>query len=296
MVEIDDVAERDERPDETREIEIEFRELPDRDATADRQQAAVPENQDEAQPDQELHERAHHRVYADESEIALGVFAVEIFEDRDLRFLLRVGAHHADAREVLLRACGNLREEILYLLETRVHLLPEEFHRQRDERHRHEEQERQAHADAQHQGQDQHDDEDGLQRVHDHRPGELAHGGQIVRRASHQVARAVGLKEGERQLLQVAVKVLPQVELDVARHADEDAPLQKEERTADETDAENGQRVARQFRPRHVCAQTVHGAPDEHGDEQPDHHRSHDADDSRDEFFFVRAKIEGEFF
>jgi len=94
-------------------------------------------------------------------------------------------------------------------------------------------------------------------------------------------------------LLQVAVKVLPQVEFDVARHVNQYAPLQEQEGAARQTGAEDEQCVARQLRPRHVGAQPVNGATDEQGDEQPDHHRGQYADYAGDEVFLVRAKIAG---
>jgi hypothetical protein len=132
----------------------------------------------------------------------------------------------------------------LNLLEADVHLLTEELHRQRDERHRDEEQQRQSHADAKHQREDDHDDEDRLERVHDHRSGELSHGGEIVGGARHQIADAIGLKEGERQTLDVRVEVASQIVFDVARHVDENATLEEEKNSANEAHAEDRQRGA----------------------------------------------------
>ena len=82
-----------------------------------------------------------------------------------------------------------------------MHLLAEVFDDERDERHRQQKQEREAHADAQHERQNQEDDEGGLERVHDHRPGQLPDGGEVVGGARHQVARAVRVEEGERHAL-----------------------------------------------------------------------------------------------
>jgi hypothetical protein len=53
----------------------------------------------------------------------------------------------------------------------------------------------------------------------------LSDGRQVVRRPRHQVARPVGVEEGERLPLDVRVEVLPHVVLDVAGHAYQDAPL-----------------------------------------------------------------------
>ena len=234
LVEIDDVAERDERPDESRQVEVELGELPDRDLAAHGERPPYQMMSTKPSP---MRNWISGRITAEmrtRLRLRSAYSRFRCVEGRDLRVLLRVGAHDADAREVLLRARRDLREEVLNLLEADVHLLAEVLDRQRDERHRHEEQQRQAHADPQHQRQDDDDDEDGLQRVHDHRPGELAHGGQVVGRARHQVAGAVLVEEGERLALEVRVEVAPQVVLDVARHADEDAPLEEEEDAADD--------------------------------------------------------------
>src|SRR5213078_1526290 len=117
LVEVDHVAERDERPDEAREIEIELRELPDRHAPINCHAPADVEDEHVAEANQKLHERTHRGVEADEREVAFGVLPVEIVEDGDLGVLLRVGAHDAHAGKILLRARGNVREELLYFLE-----------------------------------------------------------------------------------------------------------------------------------------------------------------------------------
>ena len=58
-------------------------------------------------------------------------------------------------------------------------------------------------------------------------PGELPDRGQIVRGARHQIAGAMFVKERERLIDEVPVKLLSHVVLDVARHADQNAALQE---------------------------------------------------------------------
>jgi hypothetical protein len=78
-----------------------------------------------------------------------------------------------------------------------------------------------------------------LQGVHDHRTGELSHGGQIVRSARHQIAGAMFVKEREWLIDEVTVKSLSHVVLDIARHADQNAALQEEKESADQTCGEH---------------------------------------------------------
>ncbi len=193
--------------------------------TPAREQPTVPEDEHEACANQELHERAHDCGDTHEAQVLLRVLPVERLEGVNLRALLSVGPDHSHAREILLRARRNLREEILYPGEAYVYLLAEILDRQRDERHRHKEHQGQSHVDSQHERQDEEHDQHGLQRVHNHRPGELAHGGEVVGRAGHQVAYPVLVKKLQRLVHQMRVEIPAQVVLDVARHANQYAAL-----------------------------------------------------------------------
>src|SRR5207248_3143069 len=117
LLEVDDIAERDQRPDERGEIEDELDDLARRDLPSDGEPAAVPDDDDVARADDELKERAHHGLDAHEAQAALGVLPIEDVEGVNLRALLRVGAHDPHAGEVLLSARGDLREEVLNLLD-----------------------------------------------------------------------------------------------------------------------------------------------------------------------------------
>ena len=115
------------------------------------------------------------------------------------------------------------------------------------------------------------------------------------------VARAIrspvrcAWKKRERLALEVRVEVLPQVVLDMARHADENAALEEEEDAADDARADDEQRRARDVLPRRPRAQVVHRAPDEDRDEQPDDRPGQDAEHAHDERGLVRSEVEREF-
>ena len=147
LIEIHDVTDRNQRPNQAEQVHVEFRELTNCDLSAHGQRHAGPDNQHEAKADQKHHQRPHQRVDAHEAEVLLCVFPIESIKGFDLRVLLRVCAHDANAGEVFLRARGDLRKEILNLLKPRMHLLAEELHSQRHQRHRDEEQQGQLPTD-----------------------------------------------------------------------------------------------------------------------------------------------------
>jgi hypothetical protein len=72
--------------------------------------------------------------------------------------------------------------------------------------------------------------EDGVGAVHQGGAEQHAHGIQVVGHAGHDVAGTVALIEARVLLLQFAEQVVAQVELDVARDADQNPALRCKER------------------------------------------------------------------
>src|SRR5215510_2337713 len=95
-------------------------------------------------------------------------------------------------------------------------LMAEIFDGQRNQRHGQEENQSQLTADSKHDREDDQQSEESLLAVHDRRTGYLSHGAEIVCRPGHEVSGAVILKEFQRKFLQMCVKILAQVILDVA--------------------------------------------------------------------------------
>ena len=116
LIEIHDIADRDQWPDQPQQIHVEFGELPDADFAAHGQRHARPNDQHEPDANQECHQRPHHRVDAHQAQILLRVLPVQSIEGCYFCALLRIGAHYADAGEVLLCARRDLGKEILDLL------------------------------------------------------------------------------------------------------------------------------------------------------------------------------------
>ena len=252
LIEIDDIADRDQRPNQPEQIHVKFRELTNGDFAARCQWYAGPYDQHESESDQNGHQWSHQRINSHERQIFLGVFPIQFIECSYLCVLLGIRSHDAHPRKILLRAGGDLREEVLNFFEAYVDLLAEEFYGQRYERHGHEQKQRQLPINQEHERQDHDHHEDRLQAVHDHRSGKLAHGGQIVGGPRHQVAGSMFMKERERLIDQVSVKIIPQVVLDVPRHADKDATLKEQKKAAHGARAHDFRSGDRQFCPRHL--------------------------------------------
>ena len=123
------------------------------------------------------------------------VLVIQLVESFNFKPLLGISAHHPDAGKVFLRARGNPRKEVLNLLKSRVHLLSKILYRQRNQRHRHKQQQSQLPANREQDRHDNQDGEHGLQRIHDHRAGELPHSRQIIRGPGHQISGAMLVKE-----------------------------------------------------------------------------------------------------
>ena len=72
----------------------------------------------------------------------------------------------------------------------------------------------------------------------------------------------MGLKIRKRQLLEVSKEVVPHVVLDVAGGADQDAPHQKAEESADEADGQKQERVLDQFGAGDAAREIVNRVPE----------------------------------
>ena len=180
------------------------------------------------------------------------ILPVKLIKSGDLGSFLSVGAHDAHAGEILLGARANLGKEILNFFEARVNLLPEEFYGKRNQRHGHKKQQRELPVDHKQDRQDDDHHEHRLQAVHDHRAGQLAHRGEIIRRAGHQITRAVVLKKRQRLSDQGGVKIVAEIVLNVARHADQNSALEKKKDPAHGAGPEDLQRGNRQSGPRNL--------------------------------------------
>ena len=162
--------------------------------------------------------------------------AVEPLEEADLRLLAREGADQPHAGVVLLRLRGDIGEAGLDALEALMNPAAEVLHQDAGQRHRRQRHQRQIGADAQHEEQREDAEEDRVGAVHQRRAQQHAHRIQVVRHARHDVAGAVALIKARVLLLQLAEQVVAQVELDLARDADQNPALRVEKDALDQRD------------------------------------------------------------
>ena len=215
------------------------------------------------QAHEELNAGIQAAVDAHQPAIALEIGEVAGLEAPALVRLLNVGAHHTQAREMLLHQGAHGCELGLHFLEAVVHTPPEATSHVRDEHQRHHGQHEQQRADRRHQRHRGHEGRDGRGRVHGPRPEHHAHGRQVRHRAAHDVARALALIVGGREPQQVREQVVAQLELDLAADTDEHAPRDVAEDTLDGDEAQEQPRVAPQLAERCPALQGVdRGAQD----------------------------------
>ena len=186
-------------------------------------------------------------------------------EGGDLGVFLGEGADEARAGEVLLRLGGDVGEHGLDALEAAVDALAEGLDEDGGERQRDEGAERELRADADHEGQRRGGEDDGVGRVHDGRAEELADGVEVVGGAGHDVAGAVGVVEAGGLAFEVGEEVVAEVELDLARGADDDLAGDVEEDGRERGDQQQAQRVVDDLGLGDAVLHVVDGMADESG-------------------------------
>ena len=199
LPEVDDPAERLERPDELQQQRDEERELPDRQVALDRVAAAEEEHggdrerrqEDQARQEARLDARLPHRLGAD----CLGAAR----EALPHVVLAAEGLHHLDAHDRLVRRLGQVALLRLHDARDREDLVREDVCQDRDGRHREGGEQRQPGVDREQddRGADQH--HHALDRLHDAPADEVAHRVDVVRGARDDLARRMPVVEGARE-------------------------------------------------------------------------------------------------
>ena len=103
------------------------------------------------------------------------------------------------------------------------------------------------------------------------------------------------VEERERLVDEVAIKLFSHVVLNVARHADENAALQKEKDTADDACGQHFTGSDREFCPGDLSPILVNRLSDYEGNKESGTNAAEDAKDAERQLKFVLAEIECEF-
>ena len=204
LEDVDDPAQRDDRPGELHHVGVEGHEAADRDAMQQDFAAADPQHDHDGDAEQGFQRRPQHAHQAHQLQTARDVFGVLALEALDLRLLLHVGANQPRSGKVLLRLGRDVGEHGLDALEALVNLAAEVLHHDADHGQRQEGEQREPGADAEHEHQRARGEHHGVGGVHDAGPGQHAHRVQIVGGAGHDVAGARALIKTVRQPLQMA--------------------------------------------------------------------------------------------
>ena len=107
--------------------------------------------------------------------------------------------------------------------------------------------ERQLGANPEHVIQGECREDDRVRRIHDRRTQEVTNGAQIIRRLSHDVARAIALVERVGKTFQVREQIVTQIELDVAGNANDDPAGQELKDALGDEDGDNQRSVKEEF-------------------------------------------------
>ncbi len=227
LEDVDDPAERDDRPGELHHVGVERDEIADGHAAEQNFAPAQPKHEHDRDAEQQFERGPEHAHQAHQLQAARNVFLVRRFEFGDLRPFLRVGADHAHAGEVLLHLRRDLAEHRLDALEALVNAPPEILDHDAGNGQRQKRIEREPRTDRDHEDERARGEHDGIGGVHDRRAEQHADGVEVVGGARHDVARARALIERIGERFQVLEEVVAQVEFDFARDADHDPARQE---------------------------------------------------------------------
>ena len=149
---------------------------------------------------------------------------VQQFEFANLRAFLGKRPHDADARQIFLHPAADIGKLRLDPFEPLMNPLAEPDHGEADERRRQDGQQRQSPVETQHDRDREQKGQSRFETVHDARAQQHADLIQIVGGARHNVAGALAREVVRRKADDVTEEVVPEVEFDVARNADQDDP------------------------------------------------------------------------
>ena len=243
-----DPPQGDGRPGHQAEQRHEGHERAERALAGDDATAARPEDDERAEAGDHRDERVEEAEGPGQAHVPGEVLAVRREEHLALRFFEPVGLHDADAGEILLGDGVQPRLLHLHVEKAAVVELRGQVHHQRDRRHRQQGPERQHAVEGEHHRDRDHEGEDGVRQLHDPRPDHHAHRFDVGGGAAHQVAGAVALKERRRLREESAEHEVAQVELDLARNADDQQPRPVAEDALEQGGAEDQQAVPQQGR------------------------------------------------
>ena len=213
-------AQRDHRPDQVHQIDMEGREGAQADFSLPYMQPPDPENRAVREAEKKRQAGIEAAPQFNQPPVGADQLQIHVPKLAELRGLLPIRAQDTDADGALphLFAEGGIQR--LDLLVAVMNLLAENLHHQEDHRQRRQNQQRQPPIEMKHQygGAQPHNQRIGG--IHDAGADHHAHGVEVVRRLRHQLAGPAPVIEPKRKLHQVAEQIVPQIVFDFAGDAD----------------------------------------------------------------------------
>src|SRR5579864_2251697 len=267
---VDYPAERDHRPGEHDDIEVEGNKILEADALLQHLAPTQPQDQDDGQTQKQLQSRPEHAHQTRQRQAAPDIFLVGFLEQSNLRLLLDVSPDQPRAGKVLLGAGRDVGELRLNFFEALMNLLVEVLNGDAGQGQRRKSKQGELRADLQHEGQCRHGEDHGVGGVHDRRPQQHTHGVEIVGGTSHDVARSCLLVVAVGKALQAREEIVAQVVFDLARDADHQPARQKLKDSLGPGNGNQQQRVDHELLPRGLLIEIVNGAADYLREQHPD--------------------------
>ena len=224
---------------------------------------ADPQHEHQGKAEHRLQRGPQHSHQPRQRQRALDVRRVLGFKERNLGVFLGVSANQPRAGEVFLRASADVAELGLNALEAPVNERAEVLHDDAGEGQRQKSPQRELGADAHHEIERGGGEDHGVGRIHDARTQQHAHRVQVVGGSRHDVAGARALVEAGVERFQMAEQMIAQVELDLARDADQDPAREVLKDPLAERNGHQQPAPGQQLAVRNALVQVVGNAADE---------------------------------
>ena len=164
---------------------------------------AEPQHQQPGESKDERQTGVEQRLESDDRGVALQILLILTSEPLCLDRLATIRSNDANASQRLLHHRAQGRQLGLDLLGLAIDRAAEALDRHRNQRQRQQRRQCQPGINRQHEYHRHHEDDARVAHVHDGRPHHHPHRVEVVCRARHQVAGAVGVEVGQRQPLHV---------------------------------------------------------------------------------------------
>jgi len=217
-------SQRDERPGEHAEVQCEREIAPHADLVANEHAAAHGDRHGSTEACEQREAGAHEAVQLGERHVGVQILLAQGVPAGHFGGFLPIGAHHANAGEVFLRARAETAELLLGAFETRVDETAEAQHEERQPDHGEQRRRGERGRNAQHHREGEQSAEYRVGEVHEGRTRRHAHRTQVVGESRHQITGTPARIPRGIEPCEAGEDVAAQVGFDAPAHAVERLP------------------------------------------------------------------------